>query len=476
MTQARTSTETLDGYDAFTDQQIADPQFFIRDCLGETLWSKQREIAASVRDNGRTAVRSCHGAGKTFTAARIALWFLYSFKGSIVLTTAPTFRQVKRILWKELAVAYRSARVTLGGVLNKVPALEIADDWFALGFSTDDPDAFQGHHAESVLVVLDEASGIDREIWTSAEGVLASEHCRLLSIGNPTDPTSAFCDEFKTPGSSTLSISAFETPNFTRFGITQADIEEGTWEAKITGPLPNPKLITPEWVVDKVRRWGVNHPLWTARVLGEFPESSVDALIPLAWIEAAQARELDPTEPVELACDVARGGDETVIGGRAGGYYRTVFVDHTEDTMRICGEMVRAISESGAKVGRIDSIGVGGPVLDRLAELGRPVVGVNVAKPALEPERFKNARAEMFWGLRERFDPREAAIDIDPEDDLLVAQLAAIKWKPDSQGRIQIQEKEIYVKENPTLGSPDRADTIAMAFYAAQDEPEAALW
>jgi len=78
----------------------ADPVWWIREVLGDDLWGEQAQIVESVRDTPETAVRSCHGIGKSFIAARTALWFLYTHAPSIVITTAPTDRQVRGILWK----------------------------------------------------------------------------------------------------------------------------------------------------------------------------------------------------------------------------------------------------------------------------------------------------------------------------------------------------------------------------------------
>ncbi|KKL04542.1 hypothetical protein LCGC14_2615030, partial [marine sediment metagenome] len=330
-------------------------------------------------------------------------------------------------------------------------------------------------HIARVRTVEELASGIAHDLWVSADSVLVSANCRLLAIGNPTDPTSQFFEEFKHASVSKIAISAFETPNFTRFGITQESIVDGSWRAKVTGRYPQPRLIMPEWVADKVLRWGIDSPLWKARVLGEFPDTGTDSLIPLSWIEAAAAREVEPSEPVELACDVARfGDDETVIGGRAGPFYRMIYHKRSQDLMATAGEVVRALADTGAATAKIDEVGIGAGVLDRLLELERPVVGINAGKAANDPERFANARAEMFWGLRERFDPREGGIDIDPEDDELQAQLASIKWKVDSRGRVLIESKEESKKRG--LSSPDRADTMAMAYYkpASSEDPE--LW
>ena len=53
-------------------------------------------------------------------------------------------------------------------------------------------------------------------------------------------------------------------------------------------------------------------------------------------------------------------------------------------------------------------------------------------------------------------------IDIDELDDLLAAQLGSIKWTLDSRGRITIESKDDMRKRD--MPSPDRADTVAMAF------------
>ena len=78
--------------------RLQNPEYFTSRVLGKKLWPVQMDILNSVRDNPRTAVRSCHGIGKTFTAALCILWFLYSHKRSIVLSTAPTWRQVEMLV------------------------------------------------------------------------------------------------------------------------------------------------------------------------------------------------------------------------------------------------------------------------------------------------------------------------------------------------------------------------------------------
>jgi len=448
-----------------------DPAWWVRHVLGAVPWEKQVEILEAVRDHPKTAVASCHGAGKSWVSAKAALWFLYSYPGSIVVTTAPTFRQVKRILWREIRQAWSGARYKLGGRLLQT-SLELADGWMAFGFATDVPENFQGLHAKHLLVVADEAPGIEPDIWEAIDGVLTGEHCRLLAIGNPTEPAGEFYKLFQTPGVKKIHISAFDTPNFTAYGITEEDIRSGAWEEKITGPLPFPELITPAWVTDKYRRWGPGSPMYQSRVRGDFPEAASDALIPLSWIEAAQKRELEPGEPVGLGVDVARfGDDETIIAVRRGPVVRLHSVAAKEDTMQTAGRVIRALSETGAGVAKVDVIGLGAGVVDRLKEQGKPVQEMNAAEAASDPERFANRRAEWYWALRERF--QEGSIDLDPDEEL-AAQLSSIKYRIDSRGRIQIESKEDMKKRG--LPSPDRADAVVLAFANVQVSDPIMLW
>jgi hypothetical protein len=98
----------------------------------------------------------------------------------------------------------------------------------------------------------------------------------------------------------------------------------------------------------------------------------------------------------------------------------------------------------------------------RCRELDLPVVPYNGGEAPIDKERFVNARAEDYWTLRELFEQNE--VDIDPDDDKLVAQLGSIKWGIDSRGRIKIESQDDMRKRG--LPSPDRADTAAMIFSA----------
>lgn len=441
-----------------------DPEWWMTTALGSKPWSMQLEIIDGLINHREVAVKSCHSAGKSWTAARAILWFSCCFPHSIVITTAPTDRQVRNILWREIRVAHKRSILPIGGKLL-TQSLEFDDDWWAIGFTAPeyDPDRFQGFHAKYVLVVVDEASGVSEEIFEAIASILSGENAALLVIGNPTDEQSHFGRMFKMPGVKKITISAFDTPNFAMFGITLEDIISGEWEDRIKGPLPYPVLITPQWVRERLDRWGLDSPMFQSRILANFPPQGSDTLIPMAWIEAAQNRDLTPgvNDEVELGVDVARfGSDDSEIYKRIGPVVRHVETISGIDTMALTGRVNNHIKEQNAKAAKVDVIGVGSGVVDRLMELDLDceIVPVNFGEGSSDREQFLNLRAQVFWGLRQRFE--DGDMDIDPRDEELAEQLSSIKYKYNSRGQIQIEPKDDLKKR---LGrSPDKADAVAI--------------
>jgi len=267
---------------------------------------------------------------------------------------------------------------------------------------------------------------------------------RHLLIGNPTQLSGEFYNAFRSPLYHKIHISAFDSPNLK------------------VGKIVRPYLVTPEWVEEKRLKWGEDNPLWYSRVLGEFPEQGDDTLIPLAWIEAAQQRwqTIPPGEPMELGVDVARyGTDTTVIILRQGSRAEVIAQLRGQDTMEVTGAVINALRETEAKVAKVDVVGLGAGVADRLKEQRYPVQEMNAGEAAQDKERFVNKRAEWYWALRERFQVGDITI---PPDDELASQLASLKYKFDSRGRVQIESKEEMRKRG--LSSPDKADALMLAF------------
>ena len=462
----------------------SDPVMVATDIFGSKLWKDQGTIMEYVRDHPRVAWRSCHGIGKTYVVARLVLWFLFSFPYSIVITTAPTWRQVEKLVWKEIRACYSRSKIPLGGNLApKATELSlVGDEWVAMGLSTNDPDRFQGYHAEYLLVVVDEAAGVQEDIFEAVEGVLTSAHCRLVLIGNPTNIGGQFYRAFREANWVTGHTSAWDTPNFTELGITREDIENDTWEAKVPRKVsgdydwPAPYLITPAWVSDKFKRWKPNHPAYSARVEGEFPEQGEYNVIPLAWIEAAIAAWPD-TEPTNdriiIGVDVARGGmDLSAIAIRRGNKLLFIETFAGLDGPELAGEVAVRYRKLNADLVNVDIIGVGSSVYDSLKSYGDiEVQGVNVAVASdVKDEKgnrvYQNLRSELWWTLREAIDPKNPEPLTLPDDDNLLADLAAPQYSF-RKGWIQIEAKEDTKKR---LGrSPDSGDALMLTFAPVEE-------
>lgn len=439
---------------------LNDPVGWVNSQLGEHLWSKQRAIAESVVNNRRTAVRSCHNAGKSWIASRIAAWWIavHPPGSAFVASTAPSYPQVHAILWEEIR---KAARVGAKKDPNPVPGRVLqSDEWklddgVLVGWgrkpADNDEHGFQGIHREFVLVILDEACGIPRQLWTAVEAITTGAGCRILAIGNPDDPNTEFGDVCK-PGSgwNTIQISAFDTPNFT------------------DEPFPDklrPLMLDRDWVEDKKRRWGEDSPRYIAKILGSFPDIGIDTLFPPSLIEAAQARALEPSGRRVLGVDVARfGTDRSVIYLRHGGILRLHGEYSKEPTTATTGRAIAAFRETNADEIRVDGVGVGAGVVDQLTEQGFPVLDMQAGAKASESDRFLNCRAEWAWTLRDAMEAGE--IDLDPTDDDLAAQLGALKFDYTSKGQIFVESKDSMRKRG--LPSPDRADAAILTAMSPQ--------
>lgn len=434
-----------------------DPHAWCQNVLKRHMWSKQVDIMESVRDNRHTGVQSCHSAGKSATAATIGGWWVDSHAAgqAFVITTAPTGAQVYAVLWRELQRVHKLG--SLQGKITQQAMWKIDDELVAIGRKPNDyePDAFQGIHARYLLAIIDEANGVPQALWDAIESLASNQYARILAIGNPDDPASYFA-KMCAPGSgwNTIRISAFDTPNFTD-EVVPDDLR--------------PLLVSPEWVEERKKRWGENSPIYISKVLGEFPDISDDTLIQPRWILAAQHRFADrkivitPHEHGTLGCDIARyGNDESVIYRLRDDTVELEWSGYHESTMKTTGRIIREIKRlsMGSVIAHVDGVGLGAGVVDRLAELGYDVVDFQGGQKSFEPDRFVNQRSEQYWALRQRFE--DGRIAIDPDDDVLAAQLGAIKWTTNSKGKVEVERKEDYRKRTKAA-SPDRADAVMMA-------------
>lgn len=445
------------------------PVEFVREVLREEMWSKQEEILRSVYRDRRTIVSACFASGKTWIAARLLAQWISTDPGAIAITTASVGRQVAGQLWGEVRNLWRRG-VTLPGQLDPAPGVSLpgdllpkAPEWmvtpgrnFAMGFSTNDPNRFSGWHGGRVLVILDEAEGIDDDLWDIMEGQLSTGDTAVLALGNP-DPE-GILGGFQHAASSPLwhhiTISAFDTPNLI---AGRDDVA--------------PYLVTRRWVEERRQEWGEDDPRWITKVLGQFVEgSAAKHVIPLSWFERAVDRPgvTAVTEKPVTGLDIARfGTDDSAIVIRQGPLVLHMERKHGFSGPEVGGWAIARMRQHGSAVVNGDSGGLGGPVLDFIRETpGIRVQDINAGSRADDNERFVRKRDELWWGARERFETDRIVLPrkLGSEVEILKGQVTPVRYSYRVDGRIEVESKDSMAKRG--LPSPDLADALCLAFIA----------
>lgn len=460
------------------EDKLSDHEFFIEDVLGAELWDKQLEIVRAVMKYDDVAVRSCHAIGKSFTAARLTLAFLYAYPESIVWTTAPTSRQVYNILWREIRGAHASSLIPLGGAMLKT-RLDISPLWYAFGFATDVGEQFQGLHSKSayILGIVDESSGVSDTILEASESTLTSQFAKRLQLGNANKRTGYFADSFKNPRVHKIKISAYDTPNFKANNIKNSD-DLLAFDKKYgieNALVPYPHLITPKFALNILLRYGRHSTNFLVRVEAEFPTSDADTLISLDLVEAAMGRQVDVLETDQeiIACDPARfGNDRTAIIVRIGKKVVEKIVITKHDNGEVAGKLLALKRKyTNAKI-LVEVNGLGGGIIDFLTHFLRDekaqgrtpfpksdIVSVNVSETAIEDEKYINVRVELWDTMAEWLQTGSI-----PENDEDFREGADVKYKYTSKGKMQLESKDDMKKR---IGrSPDILDALAISMSA----------
>jgi phage terminase large subunit len=449
------------------------PTFFVREILGQDPWEMPRRIMAAIaRPRARVAVKACHSSAKTHTAAGLTLW--WTANGGIVITTAPTWPQVKTLLWREVAAAYERSRFRLGGKLNTVE-WQVGPQQYAMGLSTNEGVRFQGFHGK-VLIILDEAPGVRPDIFEAIEGIRAGGDVRVLMLGNPTIASGPFYEAFSRERHTwvNFTIDAFETPNLRGTSIAELQaVPQDDTDNPLLAHEPRPYLTTRRWVHEKLHTWTEASPLWQSKVRGQFPKQSEDALLSLAWLEAAGTREIAATDADEWVAgiDVAGPGEaETVLTVRRG---PTLVATRAWASPDPRGEVLAALAPLKGKLGRVnvDSVGQGYYFARHLEDAGYPVADVNVGEAASDPEKYVNRKAELYWALRMRLSSGDLA---GLADEATVGQLAGIRYRHDARGRVVIEGKDEARKRG--VPSPDRAEATMLCYAPARPLKRVEAW
>jgi hypothetical protein len=478
--------ESHRGREADWSAYETDPVGWARDVLGFEPWSRQVELMRAVIEHPLVVCRGANGTGKDAVSfGPIALHHVFVRHGTVV-AVAPTSRQGVEIGMRELGRWWRAGR--LPGERFRT-ALRAPDGRGVLIFTSNDVSRLTGYHPARLLVLLTECQGLDPYVWEASLANAIGDEDRILAVGNPLAPRGMFYQVSRDPSWHSVRMPAHEHPNV------------------VEGRTVIPGGISRLGIARIEQTYGRGSPQAVARIEAEFPSDTEETLVRRDWLEAAAERWEawrrwdtwtlgEASQAVGVGVDVARlGTDRSILAVRRGPVLTELRTIPRGNLMATTGRLVsefQRIREGADYPGRdpfrpalyvpaqepkpgrhavrplIDEAGVGGGVVDRLVELGWPVVGFNSAFSPIGPkaDRYLNMRSQAFWELREKLERGEIAL---PRHEELWQELLATNWLVHSSGKIQIEGKDAI--RATIKRSPDHADAVALAFFGAHKAP-----
>ena len=430
-------------YDELIELYADDPVGFCEDILGvTTLQSWQKQLMMVVAHGARrVSVRAGHGVGKSALCAFLVIWHMVCRYPQKTIITAPTAGQLFDALFVEVKFWINSLPPPIRTLFEtysdriELKANPEASFVSARTSSPERPEALAGVHAEHVLLIGDEASGIPEQVFEAASGSLSSFNACMILIGNPVRLEGLF---------------------FRSHHQLKAD-----WHTAHVSCIGNP-LVTDDFIRQIATTYGEESNAYRVRVLGEFPKTGDDTLIPLELVIAAQQRDivLDPHVPLRFGVDIARyGSDRTVLCKRKGNIVVDLKWWPSTDLMTTTGKILHEAENDHPDEICIDSIGLGAGVADRLREQGLNVRDVNVSETTAVNLQANRLRDDLWLQCREWLNTRAVKL---PFDDELKAELSGPTYAFTSNGKIKVEGKAEMKKRG--LRSPDKADALCLTF------------
>lgn len=441
------------------------PVEFVEDVIRATPDPEQAKILNSVAKNQLTSVRSGHGVGKSTVEAWVVIWFMVTRPFPKIPCTAPTQHQLFDILWAEVSKWLRNNKVLaneLTWTKEKVYMKGYPEEWFAVARTASKPDALQGFHAEDVLYIIDEASGVDDNIFEPVLGALSTPGARLLMCGNPTQLSGFFYDS--------------HNKNRASYATFHIDGRNST-------------RVSQDFVQTIINMYGEDSDVFRVRVAGDFPLQEDDIFIPLSLVENSIMTEFSPRKNpdlIHIGCDVARfGDDKTVIGYKIDEKVTLYKKRQGQDTMKTADDIIVLGEELVQRYGldpendtpipvKVDDGGVGGGVVDRLRQVKRndperfwwleiyPVI----FGQRIKHKYYHDSTTYMMSVVKKLLQPydekgRKKPVElILPDDNDLVAQLSGRKYGLTEASKIKIESKDAVKKRGQP--SPDEADCVLL--------------
>lgn len=441
-----------------------DPIGFARDVLGFEPWEGQREVAQAIVDHDFVSNPAGRAVGKSRLDGWLALWFALTRPASRVIFTAPTYKQVQQIVWEEIRILVRGAKIPLPIEVAKMASTgaRTSEGSQILGITAEKPEAFQGIRGSRMLMIADEASGISEDIFHVIDGNTAGG-AKFILTGNPTRARGYFRESMRSPRFKCIVLPSTESPNVK------------------AGRTLIPGLATLDWLEARKREWGEDSPLYKIHVLGQVAEAEEGRLFSVEAIAAAESRWSDTpaTGRLIIGLDPAGAsgrGDESAFAARRGN--KVVWLHakrglseaaHVTEILGIIAVHKGDSAETPLVI--VDRDGyVGAKVYAELSAYAAQnpkvfaVVGVRGGEKARrKPLVYDRVRDEVWYGLVDAF--REGLAI--PTDVMLSRELSEVRAESHISGRSKVTSKDDLIR---ALGrSPDRADALSLCTVAITD-------
>lgn len=474
------------GADARNQRYKDDPVLWAKEVAGVELWSKQKEIVTSGARNRRTTVRASNGPGKSFSASVLAAWFIamHDPRNTLVVISAPSFRQVKDTMFFELNARKMDidARIEEGLVdpayrlPGRINTSDTSATWksdvgdpLAIGRKPADKDVirtFQGLHRTNILFILDEAGGLDAEMFQAAERMTTNDNVHILAIGNPDRRASYFFQTFYDPVISKkwnqIHISAYDTPAIT---------------GEPCPPALRKDMPDQEWIDDQIAMFGgVDDPRVKVSVFGDFPDADDTVFFSETAITTADAHEIDPdlTKPKIMGVDLSMfGSDESVVYLNQDNRIRKLDSWGKLGTIAQGARIHQLATDNDVDYVNIDADGLGGPIISYIEDT-YPDRRYTIAKMngnSTPPDRRRWYNAKAWWYDRLREDMIMGRVDLDiPQNGVLRKQLSAIESHLAKGARAGALQIELKSEMRARVGfSPDEVDALVYAHMTPEE-------
>jgi hypothetical protein len=287
-------------------------------------WAPGRVIKNRIR------IEAGHTVGKTKLAAGLVNHFIDHFWPAVAYTFAPTWEQIKSLLWKEIK-SDRRGKGLPGRILDTCE-IQISDNHFAKGKSTSDDhgrgtERIQGQHERYLLLVMDEAEGVADFVFDAIDSMESGGIVVVIMLANPRTRTSRFHKAAANSDTRSFRISCLHHPNV----VAGREVVPGTVRRQYVekmiekhcrvAPRHNPDDHTFELPFE-VRLEGRVLPAGTIflpdsefmfRVMGEAPANTSDkSLVPTGRYDAAARRPAprEASHAARIGVDVAGFGND----------------------------------------------------------------------------------------------------------------------------------------------------------------------